>query len=93
MSEPRPQPRNLEKIEPDCVPGLAEVLRTEGIEGVRYATWRMTGSHRDYSPCIRRGRANEQRKRAGWGTWLRRRRSPPRSCTRRGLRVGYVSAG
>ena len=29
--------RTLEEIERTCVPGLVEVLRTEGAEGVRYA--------------------------------------------------------
>ena len=36
------------------MPGLVEVLRTEGIEGVRYALWDTTGGHWDYGPCIRR---------------------------------------
>jgi len=32
------------------VPGLLEVLREEGIDGVRYALWNVSGWHRDYSP-------------------------------------------
>lgn len=43
MGEPRPPLRTLEEIERDCVPGLVEVLHPEGIEGVRYAIWDMTG--------------------------------------------------
>ena len=30
------------------MPGLAQVLHTEGIEGVLYALWGMTGWHQDY---------------------------------------------
>jgi hypothetical protein len=30
--------------------GLVEVLRDEGLDGVRYALWDATGWHRDYSP-------------------------------------------
>lgn len=37
MSNTRPDLKALEEIECDCVPGLVKVLRTEGIEGVRYA--------------------------------------------------------
>ncbi len=65
MSEPRPHLKTLEEIERTCVPGLVEVLRKEGIEGVRYALWDMTGWHRDYDPCVWRGRADEDRKRVG----------------------------
>ena len=32
-----------------------EVLRAEGVEGVHYALWDMTGWHRDYGPYIWRG--------------------------------------
>ena len=49
MSEPRLHLKALEEIERTALPGLVEVLRTEGIEGVRYALWDMTGWHRDYS--------------------------------------------
>ncbi|MDP9477012.1 MAG: hypothetical protein M3R38_15225 [Actinomycetota bacterium] len=58
--------RTLQEIERDCIPGLVEVLRTEGIEGVRYALWDMTGWHRDYDPCVWRSRATEEQKRVGW---------------------------
>jgi hypothetical protein len=37
MSDPKPHIRTQDKIERDCVPGLVEVLRTEVVEGVRYA--------------------------------------------------------
>ncbi len=48
-----------------------EVLRTEGVEGVRYALWGMTGWHRAYDPCVCRNRADEERKRVGWEVWVR----------------------
>ncbi len=48
MSEPRPHLKTLEEIERTCVPGLVEVMRAEGIEGVRYALWDITNRHRDY---------------------------------------------
>jgi hypothetical protein len=32
MSEQHPHLKTLEKIERSCVPGLVEVLRTEGLE-------------------------------------------------------------
>ena len=71
MSEPRPHLKTLEEIERDCVPGLVEVLRTEGIDGVRSALWDMTGWHRDYDPCLWRSRATEERKKVGWEMWVR----------------------
>lgn len=71
MYEPRPHLKVLKEIERTCVPGLVEVLGTEGIEGVRYALWDMTGWHRDYDPCIWRSRADEERKRVGWEMWIR----------------------
>ena len=40
----------LEKIERECLPGLLEVLRGEGLEAVRYFQWDLTGWHRDYDP-------------------------------------------
>ncbi len=42
-SDARPHLKTLEEIERTCIPGLVEVLRTEGVEGVRYALWDMTG--------------------------------------------------
>ena len=71
MSGARPHLRTLDEIERTCVPGLLEVLRTEGIEGVRYALWDMTGWHRDYDPCVWRSRATEEQKRVGWEMWVR----------------------
>jgi hypothetical protein len=67
----RPHLKTLEEIECDCIPGLVEVLREEGIEGVRYAMWDMTGWHQDYDPCILRNRATEEQKRIGWEMWVR----------------------
>ena len=71
MSEPRSHLKTLEEIERDCVPGLVEVLRTKGVEDVRYALWDMTGWHRDYDPCIWRSRADKELKLIGWETWVR----------------------
>ena len=71
MREHRPNLKTLEEIERDCFPGLLEVLRTEGIEGVRYALFDMTGWHRDYDPCLWRRRATEEQKRVGWEMWVR----------------------
>ncbi len=63
MSGAKPHLRTLEEIERTCVSGLVEVLRTEGIEGVRYALWDMTDWHRDYDPCVWRSRATDEQKR------------------------------
>ena len=71
MSEPRPHLKTLEEIERTALPGLLEVLRTEGIDGVRYALWDMTGWHRDYSPAAWRSRATDEQKRIGWEMWVR----------------------
>ena len=60
----RPHLKTLQEIERDCIPGLVEVLRAEGVEGVRYALW-------DMDPCIWRSRATEEQKRIGWETWVR----------------------
>ena len=56
----------LEEIERYGIPGLVEVLREEGIEGVRYTLWDATGWHRDYSPPAWRNRATEKQKKIGW---------------------------
>ncbi len=71
MREPRPHLKTPEEIERTCVPGLVEVLRTEGIEGVRHALFDMTGWHRDYDPCVWRSRATEEQKRVGREMWVR----------------------
>ena len=34
MSDAKPHLKTLEEIERDCIPGLVEVLREEGVEGV-----------------------------------------------------------
>lgn len=57
MSESKPHLKTLEEIERECILGLVEVLRTEGVDGVRYALWDMTNWHADYDPCIWRSRA------------------------------------
>ncbi len=61
----------LEEIERTCIPGLVEVLRTEGVEGVRYALFDMTGWHRDHDPRVWRSRATDEQKRVGWESWVR----------------------
>jgi hypothetical protein len=33
----------LEAIERECVPGLVEMLREQGLEAARYALWAITG--------------------------------------------------
>lgn len=66
-----PHLKALEEIERECIPGLVEVLRHEGLEGVRYALWDMTGWHTNYDPCVWRSRATEEQKRAGWEMWVR----------------------
>ena len=63
MGGAQPHLRTLEEIERTCVPGLVEVLSGEGIEGVRYAPWDMTGWRRDYDPCVRRSRVDEEKER------------------------------
>ena len=64
---PTPQHlKALEEIEEEAMSGLLEVLREEGIDGVPYALWNITGWHRDYSPPAWRSRATEEQKRVGW---------------------------
>lgn len=45
MGETRQHLKTLEEIERDCIPGLVEVLREEGLEAVRYFLWDLTGWH------------------------------------------------
>ncbi len=67
----RPYLKTLGEIERDCIPGLVEVLRTEGVEGVRYALWDMTRWHEKYDPCIWRSCATSEQKQIGWEMWVR----------------------
>jgi hypothetical protein len=48
------------------IPGLLEVLREDGIDGVRYALWDATAWHRDSSPPAWRNRPTEDQKRVTW---------------------------
>jgi hypothetical protein len=48
MTEQRTHLKALEEIEREGIPGLVEVLRTEGLESVRHVLWDATGWHRDY---------------------------------------------
>ncbi len=66
MSPTPPHLQSLEEIERDGIPGLVEVLREEGLDGVRYALWDATGWHRDYSPAAWRNRATKEQRRIGW---------------------------
>ena len=83
MVDPKPYLKDLANIERDCVPGLVEVLQTEGVEGVRYALWDMTSWHEHYMTRASGG-AGPQRNRSalagrcgcGW------RRLSPRSWRR-----------
>jgi hypothetical protein len=66
MKDTPPHLQALEEIEKSGISGLVEVLREEGLDGVRYALWDATGWHRDYSPPAWRNRATEKQKRRGW---------------------------
>jgi hypothetical protein len=59
------------KIYSASILGLVEMLREEGIEGVRYTLYDMTNWHRDYDPCFSRCRATEEYKHVGWEMWVR----------------------
>ena len=63
--------KTLEEVERECIPGLVEVLREEGLEAVRYFLWDMTGWHHNYDPVLWRNRATEEQKRVGWEMWVR----------------------
>ena len=71
MSNPKPHLEDLAQIERECIPGLVEVLRTEGVEGVRYALRDMTRWYERYEPCVWRRRATGEQKRIGWEMWVR----------------------
>ena len=71
MVPPKPHLKDLAHIERECIPGLVEVLRAEGVEGARYALWDMTRWHERYDPCVWRSRATGEQKRVGWEMWVR----------------------
>ena len=48
------------------IPGLLEVLREEGIDGVRFALWNVSGWHRAYPPPAWRSQATTEQKHVGW---------------------------
>jgi len=56
MSDAKPHLKTLEEIERGCLPGLVEVLREEGVEGVRCALWDMTGTAT--TPSVHAGALN-----------------------------------
>ena len=66
MKDTPPHLQTLEEMESQGIPGLLEVLREEGIDGVRYALWNVSGWHSDYSPPAWRSRATDEQKREGW---------------------------
>ena len=62
----------LEEIERDGLPGLAEVLRLEGLEAVRYLLWEATGWHRHYALVLaHNSEATNEHKRSGWEMFVR----------------------
>jgi hypothetical protein len=61
MKNTPPHLKPLEEIEQECVPGLVELLRWEGLEALRYALFDMTNWHSDYDPAF--GEAGPQRSR------------------------------
>ena len=71
MGETPQHLRTLEEIERECISGLVEVLREEGLEAVRYFLWDPTGRHRDYDPVLWRSRATQEQKRQGREMWVR----------------------
>jgi hypothetical protein len=66
MKDTPPHLLALEEIKRVGIPSLLEVLREEGIDGVRYSLWDATGWHRDYSSPAWRSRATDEQKRIGW---------------------------
>ena len=66
-----PHLQALEEIEQASIPSLLEVLREEGIDGMRYALWNVSGWHRDYSLPALRNRATKGQKRRGWNMVVR----------------------
>ena len=52
MKDAPPHLKSLEEIERECIPGLVEILRWEGIEAVRYAFFDMTNWHAEYDPSM-----------------------------------------
>ena len=62
----------LEEIERDGLSGLAEVLRQEGLEAVRYVLWDATGWHEDYALALAwTGEATKEQKLRGWEMFVR----------------------
>ena len=71
MGETPQHLKTLEGMERECIPGLVQVLREEGLEAVRYFLWDTTGWHHDYDPVLWRNRATEEHKHQGWEMWVR----------------------
>jgi hypothetical protein len=57
----------LEEIERHGLSGLAEVLRQEGLEAVRYVLWDVTGWHEEYAVALtQKSNATKEQQRKGW---------------------------
>ncbi len=62
----------LDEIERGGLPGLAQVLRVEGLEAVRYVLWDATGWHNDYGLALAlRREATKEQKLEGWEVFIR----------------------
>jgi hypothetical protein len=66
--EPTPEHLEaLEEIERHGLSGLAEVLRQEGLDAVRYVLWDATGWHEDYAVALaQEGKTTKEQQRKGW---------------------------
>ncbi len=53
------------------MPAIREILRQEGIEGVKYYLWEATGWHEAFDPYVLGDAASEEQKRVGWEMALR----------------------
>jgi hypothetical protein len=52
MKDTPPHLKELEEIERECIPGLVEVLREDGLVAVRYVLWDATDWHHNYDPPV-----------------------------------------
>ena len=57
----------MEEIERHGLSGLAEVLRQEGLEAVRYVLWDATGWHEEYAVALaQKSNTTKEQQRKGW---------------------------
>lgn len=73
MAGPTPEHLGaLEEIERDGLPGLAEVLRQEGLNAARFVLWDLTGWHKEYALALAlSNRVTGEQKRQGWEVFVR----------------------